>query len=79
MDRKEFCDVCFKEMEVTHSFVREDEQAVEVEYKCKCGYKITFEYWGKFVEMYKKMGEKSIPDAPSFEMPQSDELGENKR
>ena len=52
-NRKEFCDVCFKEMEINYSFLREDESAAEVWYKCSCGYKIGFAFLDKFVDMYK--------------------------
>ena len=51
---KEYCDVCHKEMKVSHSFLRKDESAVEVWYECKCGHKIGYEYWGGFIECYKR-------------------------
>ena len=65
MQRKEWCDVCFKEMEIDHSCLCEEEGCVKVCYKCKCGYSITFAYWNGFVEAYKK--QKDYPNQPSPE------------
>jgi hypothetical protein len=63
MQRKEWCDVCFKEMELDNSRLNEEDNCVEVQYKCKCGYKITFAYYGGFVDAYKQ--QKDYPNQPS--------------
>lgn len=70
MQSKEFCDVCFKEMEMYNHYLKSDESAAIVEYKCKCGYHISFAYFGGFVQVYKKAMEQSatgpVPYEPQY-------------
>ena len=80
MARKEWCDVCFKEMELDHSLLREDKSAVEVFYKCKCGYTITFAYAGGFVEAYMKQLDSPNQPNPETTLPtESTEVQGEKR
>jgi RNase P subunit RPR2 len=63
MQEKEFCDKCHKEMEISNSFLREDNGGVEVWHTCKCGYKIGFVYYGKFIDAYKNIVKSSEESA----------------
>jgi hypothetical protein len=46
--------VCGKEMDISPPKLCDDESGVEVYYKCKCGYNLTFLYLNGYVDSFKK-------------------------